>query len=111
MTVKDIMALDDFSVINEGNDSNEITGIYCCDLLSFAMGKAFAGCAWVTVMGNINSIAVATLADMGCIILADSVQLDEQALVKAKQHNISVLRTSLPVFEAALAVHSALKNA
>ena len=46
------------------------------------MGKAPAGCAWITVMGNVNSIAVATLADISCIILADSVELDKPVYQK-----------------------------
>ena len=45
---------------------------FCCDLLSVAMGKAPAGCAWVTVMGNMNTLAVATLADAACGIAASS---------------------------------------
>ena len=31
------------------------------DLLSLAMARAPADCAWVTVMGNMNTVAVATL--------------------------------------------------
>ena len=111
MTVKKLMAIPGFEIINLGDENREISGVYCCDLLSFVMGKAFVGCAWITVMGNINSIAVATLTDTGCIILADNVTLDEAAMQKAKQHNVAVLKSDMPVFETALAVHSAIKNA
>lgn len=110
MTVKEMYQKTRFTVINAGNDCMEISGVYCCDLLSFVMSKAYAGCAWVTVMGNINSIAVATLAEISCIILADGVIPDEKALEKATEHNVPILSTDNPVFEAALAVHTALKN-
>lgn len=70
------------------------------------MGKAPAGCAWVTVMGNMNTLAVATLADAACIILAEGAALDETARKKAEQQDIMVLATEKPVFEAALWVGS-----
>lgn len=111
MTTKELNSLLKFKVLNAGDETNEVTKTYCCDLLSFVMGKAPAGCAWITVMGNMNSIAVATLADISCIILADSAELDEQALAKAVQHNITVLKSDAPIFETALAVHNAITNA
>ena len=47
--------------------------------------------AWVTVMGNMNTIAVASLAEVSCIILAEGIVLDEMSLAKAKEQDITVL--------------------
>lgn len=106
MTVKELIDSNLFTLINPGdNDSSEITLPFCCDLLSIAMSKAPAGGAWVTVMGNINTLAVATLCDVACIILAEGVSLDEAAAAKAKQQDVTVLATELPIFDAALAVY------
>ena len=59
MTVKDLIDKNWYKVINEGDETDrEIGKVFCCDLLSIAMGKAPADCAWVTVMGNINTLAV-----------------------------------------------------
>ena len=103
MKVKDLLDSGKFQVIHVGDDpEREITTPFCCDLLSVAMGKAPAGCAWVTVMGNMNTLAVATLADATCIILAEGAALDETARKKAEQQDIMVLATEKPVFEAAL---------
>lgn len=66
MTVRDLIDTHLFELKNAGDDSDaerEITRVFCCDLLSVAMGKAPAGCAWVTVMANINTLAVASLTD------------------------------------------------
>lgn len=110
MTVKEVIQSEAFLLLQEGEDTQrEITGPYCCDLLSIAMGRAPEGCAWVTVMGNINTLAVASLADAACVILAEGVTLDEVALAKAKEQGITVLRTELPVFETALQVHQLMK--
>ena len=59
---------------------------------------------WVTVMGNINTLAVAALTDVSCIILAEGVSLDEAAAKKAKEQKIAVFRTEAPVFDGALEV-------
>ena len=103
MKVKDLLDSGKFQVIHVGDDPEwEITTPFCCDLLSVAMGKAPAGCAWVTVMGNMNTLAVATLVDAACISLAEGAALDETARKKAEQQDIMVLATEKPVFEAAL---------
>ena len=87
-----------------GDGEREITGgIYCCDLLSIVMGRAPAGSLWITVMGNVNAMAVSTLADTACVVIAERMPLDEEALKGAKKGNVTVLRTELPVYEAAKA--------
>ena len=99
-----------FQEINIGDDTDRsITKPFCCDLLSIAMGRAPAGCAWVTVMGNLNTLAVAALADAACVILAEGAMLDEAAVKKAALQGITVLRTEETVFETALAVKELLK--
>lgn len=93
-----------------GDGEREITGgIYCCDLLSLVMGRAPAGSLWVTVMGNVNTMAVASLADTACVAVAEGMPLDAEALEGAKKGNITVLRTKQPVFEAALSAADAMK--
>ena len=106
MTVKELAECGKFRVINMGdNPEREITKPFCCDLLSIAMGKAPEGGAWVTVMGNMNTLAVASLADVACVIMAEGAVLDEVAAGKAKQQETTVLATEEPIFEAALAIH------
>ena len=104
MTVKELLDKEAFSLVVEGDLSREIEKIYCCDLLSIVMSRAPADCAWVTVMGNVNAAAVASLADMSCIVLAEGAAADEVMLAKAKDEQINVLRTELPVFEAAMLI-------
>lgn len=109
MTVQQLIDSGLFQIMNVGEETDrEITVPFCCDLLSIAMGKAPAGCAWVTVMGNMNTLAVATLADAACIIMAEGAVLDETAVKKAAGQGITVLATEQPVFEAALAVYQKL---
>lgn len=105
MTVQELIGKKLFEVINQGgNQEREITKPFCCDLLSVAMGKAPEGCAWVTVMGNMNTLAVASLADVACVVLAEGACLDEVAAKKAIQQEITVLKTEKPIFTAALEI-------
>lgn len=111
MTIGELADSGLFEPVNPGEEpSRSITIPFCCDLLSVAMGRAPAGCAWVTVMGNVNTLAVASLADAACVIMAEGTMLDEAAVQKAKEQGIPVFKTELPVFEAALAVHERLNG-
>lgn len=86
----------------------EIESVYSCDLLSFVMGRAPADSAWVTVMGNVNAMAVALLADVACVVLAEGAALDGDARNKAQQNDIAVLWSEKPVFDTSLDIHTRL---
>ncbi|MGI5984300.1 MAG: hypothetical protein GXY01_09635 [Clostridiales bacterium] len=87
-----------------GDGEREITGgIYCCDLLSIVMGRAPSDSLWITVMGNVNAMAVAALADTACVAVAENMLIDDEAIAGAKKGNVTVIRTGLPVFESAMA--------
>lgn len=105
MTVKELTDLCDFEILNLGNPDADITAPYCCDLLSIAMGNAPAGCAWCTVMSNMNTLAVATLADAACIILCCHANTDDNMKLKAVSEGLNLLRTDGAVFETALEVY------
>lgn len=93
MTVKELVEKLNLKVLVEGDLDREITGGYCGDLLSWVMGRAQSGDCWMTVMGNINAIAVAVLADTSCIILTENATLDEDAKVRAEMQEVTILAT------------------
>lgn len=82
----------------------EITGCYCGDLLSWVMSRAREGDVWLTVMGNINSIGVAVLADVACIVLTENAALDDDALKRAEQNGVVILRTERNTYQIAAAI-------
>lgn len=82
-------------------DSKEVNGCYCGDLLSWVMSRAECGNIWLTVMGNINSIGVAVLADISCIILTENAALDADAAKRAEENGVIVLTTSKNSYETA----------
>ena len=106
MTVNGLNGVLKFTMINK-EDDRDVTGVFCCDLLSVAMAKAPEGAAWVTVIGNANAIAVATLADVACIVLAEGFSFDEAA-INAAAGKISLLKSSRPVYETAVSIGNLL---
>ncbi len=105
-TLQTIASCDDFTLITPMPDPGRtISKPFCCDLLSIAMGKACENACWVTVMANVNTLAVASLTDVSCIVLAEGTQFDDTTLQKAVSEGIVVFTTSLPVFDAALKVY------
>lgn len=103
MKVKDLS--EQFKVINMADAEREITDVFCCDLLSIAMGKAPAGSAWVTVMANVNTLAVASLTDVACVVLAENAGLDDMTAAKAKEQGITVFAAEGPIFKTALKIY------
>ena len=86
----------------------EISGAYVGDLLSWVMGRAKSGDAWITIMSNKNIAAVATLCDTACIILAEGVNPDEGVSELAEEKGINVLSSSLSSYEIATAISKLL---
>lgn len=110
MTVENLAEKCGLEIINGGESlKNEVTGGYCGDLLSWVMGRASAKSAWITVMGNENAVAVAVLAEVSCIILAEDAQLDESAATRAKENNVAVLKSKKGAFDIAVKIAGALK--
>jgi len=110
MKVENILTIDNCKVLYEGDKKREISKVFCCDLLSIAMANAPKDGVWVTVMGNRNTLAVATLADVACIVLAEGASFDEGTLEQAKKEGIAVLETDLPVFDIALEIHRGIEG-
>ena len=96
MTVNELKQALDLKYLcgEEIDNKKEIDGCYCGDLLSWVMSRAEPGNIWLTVMGNVNSIGVAVLADISCIVLTENAALDEDALNRANQQGVIILTTN-----------------
>lgn len=104
MTVNDFAAKQGFGVVAMPDSEREIKGVYIGDLLSWVMGRAKADDAWITIMSNINIVAVASLADVACIILAEGVTLDASVIETANAKGVNILSAEMPAYEAAMQI-------
>ncbi|MDO4807291.1 MAG: DRTGG domain-containing protein [Coriobacteriales bacterium] len=101
MKVQDLLA-HGFGAVTLPDGDREIDGAYVGDLLSWVMGRAQMDNAWITIMSNVNVIAVASLADTSCVILAEGVTMSEDLIQTAQAKEINVLTSEEPIFETAV---------
>ncbi len=98
MTVKVLIEQLSLEEITVADYDRAVTGGYAGDLLSWVMGRAEDGDAWVTIMTNINVIAVASLADVACVVLAENVPVDADVISAATAKGITLLRSADSTF-------------
>ncbi len=104
MTVQNLCDLCGFEQLNISSPDRQINGAYCGDLLSWVMGRAREDNAWITIMSNINVIAVATLADVSCVIFAEGVVPDEDTLKVATEKGVNLLVSPFNSYETAVKI-------
>ena len=106
MTVRGLYDNLPLTLVEQEKDRT-VKGVFCGDLLSIVLTKAQEDFAWVTVIGNTNTVAVATLADLSCIVLAEGFSFDEAAVTAAKG-KITLLKSEKPVYETAVSIGALL---
>ena len=82
-----------------GSIPEEFAGVYAGDLLSRAMSHVTEGDLWITIMSNVNVIAVASLTEAAAVILAEGVTMDPEVLAAAEAKGICVLMCDKTVYE------------
>lgn len=90
ITLKEKLGL---NVLNLADPTREVRRGYCGDLLSWVMGGAGDKDAWITIMTNRNIIAVATLADVPCVIICEGWEAEESLVSLAKEKGVYLLTT------------------
>ena len=101
MTVTDLKNALSLTPVSLPEGDREVCGVYIGDLLSWVMGRAQSGNAWLTIMSNLNVVAVATLSDVSCIILCEGVSLEESVRATAEAKGVNILITEAPAYETA----------
>ncbi|MGI5824054.1 MAG: DRTGG domain-containing protein [Bacillota bacterium] len=112
MNVKEFADFAQAEIVTCAEDAadNQITGGYCCDLLSYVIGRCREGNAWITIMTNVNVVAVAMLADVSCVIVPENNEIEKETVDKAEAQGIVILRTGLNAFEVAGRLHDFLQK-
>ena len=109
MTVSDLAKKISLQAISACEEDREITGVYVGDLLSWVMGRAESGNVWITIMSNINVVAMATLTDVACVVLAEGVTLTEEVRQTALQKGVAVYSSSKTAYELSAMLAELLK--
>ncbi len=76
------------------DDTLEVNGAYCGDLLSDVLAHVEANDLWFTIQSHVNIVAVAQLRDVACIVLVNDVAPDPQTISKAQSLGINICGSS-----------------
>lgn len=79
----------------------EVKGVYIGDLLSWVMGNGQPHEAWITVQAHMNILAVASLREFSCIIIAEGAIVSDEVYAKALEENMAILCAQESIFECA----------
>lgn len=101
MTVHEMAKTLELTPLSVTDGEREFSGVYIGDLLSWVMGRAKSDNVWITIMSNINIVAVASLADVACIILAEGVTVDENVRTTAEAKGINLYSSEKTAYELA----------
>ena len=111
MTVNELAGRFGFQAVALPEPEREAAGGYVGDLLSWVMGRARSGNVWITIMSNVNVLAVASLSDVSAVLLAEGVSLEPALVQTAQEKGVNVLSTGLSAFEAAARIAEAVRSA
>lgn len=92
--MKTTLLNNDFELLN--NDfERDIKGVVACDLLSLVMSEGKENNVFITVLGNLNSVAVASLHDFSAIIISYNQKVGDEVISKATENEIAIYKTPL----------------
>ena len=94
----------ELDVVALPSPDTEISGCYIGDLLSHVMTRAENGNVWITIMTNINTVAVASFSGVSAITVAEGLEIPCDVISAANEHKVNILRSKLTAFETALRV-------
>lgn len=80
-------------IAGENSLNKDAEGVYCCDLLSWVMSHGSSNDIWITVQVHPNIVAIAQLLDFTCIIIPESIEVEEVTINKANKENVLILQS------------------
>lgn len=112
MKVSEFIKYGGYEVLTKSDyEDRDVSGCYIGDLLSWVMGRASCDDVWITVMSNINIVAVAAMADVACIVLAEDVNVDDDIIKKANSQDIIIVKSPKTAFEIGVDYYKFSSNA
>jgi len=93
MTIHEAAAALGAKILHDEFEDKDLTGAYTSDLLSDVMANARDGGALITIQAHKNTVAVATLVNIGVIIICNSRPVPADMLAAAKDEGIALLLT------------------
>ena len=106
MKIEEILGKIEGTILNQNLKTATFEGVYAGDLLSHVMAHAKEKNLFLTIMSNMNTIAVASLLELPVIIFAEGVLPTTDMDNKAEEEHILLVATKLNVVEVIRKIYS-----
>ena len=93
MMIKNILSSSYIPLTDTKHLSQSYQGVFVTDLLSQAIHSAKPNNLLITIISNPNTIAVAMMLDLPCIIICSSKKVTEAMIDKANEEEITIIST------------------
>ena len=111
MTVAEIANKLNMEIVTaKSSAERQVSGVYICDLLSWVISHANDDDLWITVLTNLNTVAVAVLANVSCVVIPESIQIETSTLEKAEEEGVIMLRSELSSYDICTKVYELLRG-
>lgn len=106
MKIEEVLEKIEGTILTKNVKTATFEGVYAGDLLSHVMSHAKENNLFLTIMSNMNSIAVASLLELPVIVFAEDVMPTIEMIQKADEENILLITTKLNVVEVVRKIYS-----
>ena len=102
MMISDILNHQYTLLTDEHTKQNQLNSVYATDLLSQAILAAKSHQTLITMISNINTIGVAVMMDLPCIIISCGKPVTHMMIDQANEEGIALIQTPLHTHEVIL---------
>ncbi len=99
MTIKDVLSKDYQLMSDASTMDHPYQNVYAGDLLSVVMRSASRGCILISVISNLNTIAVAVLLEIPAIIITENQTVSTAMIERANLESIALITTPFKTHE------------
>jgi len=103
MTVNELGEILGLRKLSSGPDG-EVSSCYISDMLSRVLGGCQEGDVWITVQSSINMVAVAVMAEVGCVILPEGLTVTNLVADKANEEGLTIFTSDESAFSLAVKI-------
>ncbi|MDA3800470.1 MAG: iron-sulfur binding hydrogenase [Kiritimatiellae bacterium] len=104
MKLEQLKDNENFKVVLESKNTDDITDAYTSDLLSDVMGNAPEDAILITIQAHKNTIAVSSLTNTAAIVLCNDRIAPNDMIEAAREENIAIFVTALNQFQASCVI-------
>lgn len=98
MTVREIAEKLKLTPVSVSDDTREVRGGYAGDLLSWVMGRVPEDAVWITIMSNVNVVAVAVLRDVAMVVVVEGSDIPAEVVARAAEQEVNLYAATADVY-------------